>query len=365
MKQKGLTIDLKTVVLLVILVNVPFWVLAFFTLDQTRNVLDNERAADFRAIARRNAQTINYGVNHLVMETGTLSIHASLQDSVRRQNETYVGTDDAIRKKILDTEKMWLTPQANTMVSNILSSPASRYLRRFKEVNPGFKRITVTDRFGGVAAATAKTIDFDQADETWWQQAFKDGIVGGVVIEDVTFDPLTKLNALHIVVPIQEEGKDLVIGVVGALVDISDLFPLAAGVKIGATGETLLVKDDGTILAGDEVGIQPAVKLPYMDDIKDALQTNSKPDYITAFIPGGKKKVVAYVDSGLATTYPNLKWWAVVAQDDSEANAAIDTMTRKLLWAAMVVLIMITGLALYFSVHRRLPYTDLRQTEGE
>jgi hypothetical protein len=67
----------------------------------------------------------------------------------------------------------------------------------------------------------------------------------------------------------------------------------------------------------------------------------------------------------LATTYPNLKWWAIAAQDAAEANAAIDTMTRKMLWAAFVVLIIITGLALYLSTHRRMPYTDIQASEAE
>jgi hypothetical protein len=365
MKQDGLTVDLKTVVLLVIFVNLPFWVMAFFTLDQTRNVLSSEQASDFRAIARRNALTINYGVNHLVMELGTLAINTQVREVVHKQNSTYPGTSEGIQKKVQGIEKIWLTPQANSIVSEILGDPASRYLRQFMEVNRSFKRVTVTDRFGGVAAASTKTIDFDQGDEVWWQHSYKDGIVGAVVIEDVTFDPITKLNALHIVVPIQEEGKDQIIGVIGALVDISDLFPLASGVKIGSTGETLLVKDDGTILAGREGNLSPGEKLPYMDDIHNAQRTTLRPDFIQAIIPGGKQKVVSYQECGLATNYPDLKWWALVAQDSSEANAAIDTMTRKLLWAAIIVLIIITGLALYFSTHQRLHFTDLREEEAE
>lgn len=365
MKQTGMTVDLKTVVILVILVNVPFWVMAFFTLDQTRVALNEVLASDFRAIARRNALTIDYGVNHLVMEVGTLAINSMVKDAVRQQNASYPGQGEAIQKKVQDTEKIWLTPQANSLVTQILGSPASRFLRQFMEVNRSFKRITVTDRFGGVAAASMKTIDFDQADESWWRQAFKDGIMGGVIIEDVTLDPITKFNALHIIVPIQEEGKDMVLGLIGALVDISDLFPLASGVKIGSTGETLLVKDDGTLLAGSEVNIIPGQKIPYMDDIHAATQLITRPDFIQAVIPGGKKKVVSFQDTGLATAYPNLKWWAIVSQDASEANGAINTLTRKFLWAAIVVLILITGLALYFSTHRRLQFTDLKEMETE
>ncbi len=365
MKQTGMTVDLKTVVILVILVNVPFWVLAIFTLDQTRVALNDELASDFRAIARRNAITINYGVNHLVMEVGTLAINSMVKDAVRQQNASYPNQGEAIQKKVQGTDKIWLTPQVNSLVAQILGSPASRYLRQFMEVNRSFKRITVTDRFGAVAAASMKTINYDQAEESWWQQGFKDGIMGRVIIEDVTLDPITKFNALHIVVPIQEEGKDMVLGLIGALVDVSDLFPLASGVKIGSTGETLLVKDDGTLLAGSEGNISPGQKIPYMDDIHAASQMATRPDFIQGVIPGGKKKTVSFQDTGLATAYPDLKWWAVVSQDSTEANGAIDRMTRKFLWAALVVLVLITVLALYFSTHRRLQFTDLEEIETE
>ena len=76
-----------------------------------------------------------------------------------------------------------------------------------------------------------------------------------------------------IVVPVQEEGQDLVIGVIGAILDISDLFPLVSGVKIGSTGETLLVlvKEDGTIISGAEMPSALQEKLLYFEDRKSVV----------------------------------------------------------------------------------------------
>ena len=167
-------------------------------------------------------------------------------------------------------------------------------------------------------------------------------------------------------VPVQEEGQDLVSGVIGAILDISDLFPLVSGVKIGSTGETLLVlvKEDGTIISGAEMPSALQEKLLYFDDIKAAMEASTRPDFITATSPGRQKKIVSYADTGLSATYAALKWIAVVAQDANEANAAIDTMIQNLLWAALVVLVVITALALYLSTHRRLQFTDLHEAES-
>jgi Cache domain len=382
MKREGLSIDLRTVVILLIVVNVPLWAVAFFTVDQARNAFDDKLASDFRAIVKKNALTINYAINHLLVGAGTIAINPVIREIVRKQNNAYGSSFEEIQKRIKGIDKIWLTPQANSLVEQILSNPASKYLRQFVAVNPSFKRITVTDRFGAVAAANLKTVDYEQADEAWWRKTFKDGLIGSVVIEDVKFDPITKINSLHIAVPIQEENQELVIGTIGSVIDISDLFPLVSGVKIGSTGETLLVKEDGTVISGIETaGVvspspeQPAEpghllpslqeKIPYMDDIKSAMHATTKPDFILATAPGGHKKVVAFTDTGLSSTYPDLKWMTIVAQDRTEAHAAVNTMIRNLLWAALIVLVIITALALYLSTHRRLEFIDLREVETD
>jgi len=364
-RRDGLSIDLRTVVILLILVNVPLWALAFFTVGQVETSVEAKIADDFRAIAKKNAQTMNYAINHLVAEVATVAISTTVKDVVRKQNASYSGSPELIQKRISEIDKVWLTPESKPYAESILSNPASGFLRQFVAVNSNIKRITVTDRMGAVAAANLKTVDYDQADEPWWRETFKDGVTGSVVIEDVTADLITKANSLHVAIPILEEGQDTVIGTIGAMVDIRDLYPLVTGVKIGSTGETLLVKEDGTIIAGAELDSKPASQLAYMDDIRDAMHSQTKPDFITATAPGGIKKAVAFLDTGLSATYPALKWLTVVEQDYQETHAVVDNLIRKLLLAVLGVLVCITGLALYLSTHRRLHFTDISGSEIE
>ena len=364
-KRDGLSIDLRTVVILLILVNVPLWALAFLTVGQVESSVEAKIADDFRAITRKNAQTMNYAINHLVAEVATVAISPAIKEIVRRQNASYSGTPQLIQKRISEIDKLWLTPQSKPYADAILSNSASQFLRQFAGVHPSVKRITVTDRMGAVAAANVKTVDYDQADEAWWRETYKDGVTGSVVIEDVTADLITKANSLHIAVPILEDGQDVVIGTIGNIVDISDLFPLVTGVKVGRTGETLLVKDDGTIIAGAELDSKSSRQLAYIDDIRNAMHSQTKPDFITATAPGGVKKSVAYLDTGLSATYPALKWLTIVEQDYSETHAIVDTLIRKLSLAMLGVLVCITGLALYLSTHRRLDITDISEAEIE
>ena len=85
-RRDGLTINLRTVIILLILVNVPLWALAFLTVGQVETSVEAKIADDFRAITRKNAQTMNYAINHLVAEVATLAISPSVKEVVRKQN---------------------------------------------------------------------------------------------------------------------------------------------------------------------------------------------------------------------------------------------------------------------------------------
>ena len=105
-KRDGLSIDLRTVVILLILVNVPLWALAFFTVGQVESSVEAKIADDFRAITRKNAQTMNYAINHLVAEVATLAITPSVKEIVRKQNSSYSGSAELIQKRINEIDRV-------------------------------------------------------------------------------------------------------------------------------------------------------------------------------------------------------------------------------------------------------------------
>lgn len=377
-------IDLRTAVIVLILANLPTWIVIFFTVDQAKTAIEEEVAANFRAISGNNAATMSYAVNNLVREVETLAANAAVRAAIVAGNASYPRSPDAVRRRITAIERTWLEPQGEATVQRILSNPASRYLRRFVTINPAFRRLTVTDRFGGTVAANVKPIDFEQGDEPWWRQSFKEGVTGQVVIEDVRFDPLTRINVLHIVVPVANESPEEVIGVIGVAVDISDLFLLVTGTPIGATGNMSLAREDGTIIGGEVVDFPPAqagettaaeseasghlvaaqlMEVPYFDEILNALRQPGQPDFIEATALGGGRKMVAFRQLGLSSKYPQLRWISIVEQDVSETHIAVDTMNRHLLLAALGILVVTIGLAIYLATHGKMEVTDIAETK--
>ncbi len=204
----------------------------------------------------------------------------------------------------------------------------------------------------------------------------------GWSIEDVRFDPLTEINVLHIVVPVVNAMPEEVMGVIGVAIDISDLFPLVAGTRIGATGTMLLAREDGTIIGSEMADFPPTqpvdstaaesqasghlvapqlMEVPYFDDIRSALRQPSQPDVITATALGGRRKMVAFRQLGLSSDYPQLRWISIVEQDLSEIHTAVNTMDRHLLLAALGILVVTIGMAIYLSTHRKLEVTDIAE----
>lgn len=378
-------IDLRTAVIVLILANLPTWIVIFFTIDQAKTAIEEEVAANFRAISGNNAATMSYAVNNLVREVETLAANAAVQAAIVAGNASYPRSPDAVRRKITAIERAWLEPRGEATVQRILSNPASRYLRRFVTINSAFRRITVTDRFGGTVAANVKPIDFEQGDEPWWRQSFRDGVSGQVVIEDVRFDPLTQINVLHIVVPVVNKAPEEVIGVIGVAVDISDLFLLVTGTPIGATGNMSLAREDGTVIGGEVVDFPSAqagdststvseasghlvaaqlMEVPYFDEILNALRQPGQPDFIEATALGGGRKMVAFRQVPLSSKYPQLRWISIVEQDMSETHIAVDTMNRHLLLAALGILVVTIGLAIYLATHGKMEVTDIAETKA-
>ena len=61
-------------------------------------------------------------------------------------------------------------PLDSPEVQSVLHNELAAKLRAFQRANPLFVEILVADSEGRLLAATGKTTDYDQSDESWWRQ---------------------------------------------------------------------------------------------------------------------------------------------------------------------------------------------------
>ncbi|MEI8176755.1 MAG: ATP-binding protein, partial [Candidatus Omnitrophota bacterium] len=134
-----------------------------------------------------------------------------------------------------------------------LQSVMSVKLKSIVDIDPAVAEMFLTDRYGGLAAASGKTSDFYQADELWWQKAYREG-AGAVFIGDVELDESSGSISIPMAMPVKN-NDGAVIGICKESIDVSIFFDTLDSFKLGKTGHAAMVSKTG--LAIFHQGIKP------------------------------------------------------------------------------------------------------------
>lgn len=196
------------------------------------------------------AQMIGNVVSEQIADLHAWTWMSEVNDLVTAQDaagESIRQTDFMAQVEDLDRRWPALDPDSPE-VSGLLTNRTAQFIKLYKGSHPLFVEIFVTDRKGRLIAASNKTTDYWQADETWWKKAFRMRR-SQVWVEGIHFDESALAYSLDVAIPIFREPDDLVVGVVKAVIDTSPLFaslPAQAGTE-GFSHDVL--SSDGQIVA--------------------------------------------------------------------------------------------------------------------
>ena len=339
---------------------IPICFVGLLAITRADTTLEQTAGTDFKTLAQIKAAQVANFIHERVAEVRNLSIGLAVANAVAAANQKYQGRSDAeILAAAANTTKIWNTPAADPLVTEILSTPASRSLRKHQQYDPSFLRITVTDIRGAVVAATHKPVVYSQADDEHWRNTYADGR-GAVDVTDVLYDDVTKSNYVGIGMPILEEGSSRLIGTIDVLMEVSAIFPLLRDVQLGRTGRLMLVQDDGTVVAAPGVSTAAKMKAEEYAAIRDALGTVSgrQTGYIVASFRDSRQ-LIGFADTGLKDDYPKLGWVVLAAEDTREALASVRTVDRVLALMSVLGLLGVVLFCVYVFLHRQQSYEDL------
>jgi hypothetical protein len=334
---------------------VPLSILGLYLTTQSDRSLEQTVGTHFKVIAERASTEVSHSISDLVIAVGKMAIEPAVQDAITSANHSYQGLSDAaISAKVEKIKTAWNTAEVNSLVKDMLSSRASRWLSHCREIDPRFLRVTVTDEKGAAVAATHKPADYFQADEKYWQPVRADGR-GAINLTDILYDANTRSNYIGISVPVLDEISNRFIGAMNALVDVSSLFLLLNPESIGPTAQTLLVKDDGTVISAANANLSMKLKSEEYAAVHDAQGTlqGSQTGYVVTTMASGVRRLVGFADTGLKQDYGNLGWIVLVSQDEKEATAPIRAVGHFAFLMVLLGLLMVTLLAVFFFLHRR------------
>jgi signal transduction histidine kinase len=163
-------------------------------------------------------------------------------------NKAYQSMDDsAIESTLAEMDRKWdkADPDA-TLVKKYLETKTSDSIKDVLRARPSIFEILITDKFGGLVAASYKPAKFNQSGQDWWKGAF-DGGKGKTYVGDIETDDLTRSLVIPISMPIRNKDGSIA-GILKETISIDRLFGRLKDFKIGKTGHAVLVDRNGYIL---------------------------------------------------------------------------------------------------------------------
>jgi methyl-accepting chemotaxis protein PixJ len=152
------------------------------------------------------------------------------------------AADEAFEQRLAGQSPETLDQQFADDPSLGTSPEAASYLASQIETSGAFAEMFFTDANGYNAAYSAKTSDFVQSDEEWWQAAW----AKGVDVSPIAYDDSAQTFSSDIAVRIDSaDGKKL--GVLKAVLDLGVVQQIADG--LSEDRNITILNEDGLILA--------------------------------------------------------------------------------------------------------------------
>jgi signal transduction histidine kinase len=216
-------------------------------------------------------------------------------------------------------------------------------LKALSEDEGNMGEVFITDRFGGLVAASSKTSDYFQADEDWWQKVYNGGN-GGDYIGDISFDPSSDKWGITLAVPIRDSAGNF-IGVCKAFLEAGGFFKPLQDFKIGKTGHASLINGKGDIIFHE--GVEPMTFKFCKGDCLEAVNSGTAPYIITdkLSVHDGKIFLVSADIPASLFSDGNTSWKILIAQDELEAFAPVNKFLFILVvvWSCMIVVMLPVG----------------------
>ncbi|MBL8058289.1 MAG: methyl-accepting chemotaxis protein [Anaerolineales bacterium] len=330
--NKVLALVLAVVCLAVgLLTAFTYWAVAADAAERTRTELQLLAGE----IVQRAAEPVQASVG--ILETLALSPDVVATAAAGNLTAAVVTAED-----VAALDQAWKdgAPAAEPLVAQLEQNGLSGRLRQFAQQFPQFVEVFVTDARGLNVAMTARTGDYLQADEGWWEAAYAGG-TGALYIGDFEYDDSTKTWAVNIGVPIYAAGAPTVVGILRGTADISHLVQTLAAVRFGQTGQVLLVDRAGSILYSKLPAFMnqplPEGRLKALAEAGQSTAVGGIPDLV------GRAAIVADAPLTGPMAEP-LGWSLFVQQDEAEVRAGLVTVVVQALLVALAVAFLL-GLA--------------------
>jgi GAF domain-containing protein/HAMP domain-containing protein len=340
-------------------------VLGAFMYITTSNNLRANLERELTAQATDRATRIGNLLNEQITALTTLSLNEALQDAVKTQNGSYVGSATAIQATLDTLDAQWRAADAadnnnDFLVQWNLTNTVARELIEYQQIFPDNVEVFATDVYGGLVGTTNRTSDYYQADEGWWQAAYNNG-EGAVYISEPEFDESAGAVAVLIALPLRNQDTGEITGILRTTYIVSPLESILTE-KFGQTAEADLYIPGEVITHFQEGEFVPAEP----EEFK-ALQAAAGQGLVEMDYEGTSSVVVqAPVQTLVGNSFVDkLGWMVVFHQQRDDAFAPMSSQVLGIVIVLAVVVALAAAAAYFLSLVLVRPILRLTATAEE
>ena len=331
----------KLIISFIFMSVVTLGILAVFNQITTTNILTENLGRELNGVAESRGNRIGDLLNEQINALTVMALNEVIQEDIYTSNELYTGDQNSILAEIEQLDQQWRAADAadnnnEALVKDRLTNQTARELRAFQNAFPNNAEIFATDIYGAVTGSTARTSDYYQADEEWWQAAYNQG-AGDIYISVPEFDDSVGKVSLQIAIPIVGKETNRIVGVLRTTYLLSSLTTILDE-SFGETGETdLYFPGDFPVNYPqfvDQGSIEPVPNATY----EQILETFDKP-YLEMYFEGANSIVSQAPVTSLQgnPAVDNLGWFIVVYQNSDEVLQPVGVQTRTTLVLVIVI----------------------------
>jgi nitrate/nitrite-specific signal transduction histidine kinase len=314
--------------------------------DRTsRAGLTTQAGANLKGLAESQALTIGDLLSKQVDTLEALSLNHILQDAAAAANASYPDDQATAQANIEKLDQQWRSAHDATdpLLQSVLNNQAAEELRGFSSRFSDNVEVFVTDKYGANVAASNRTSDYYQADEAWWQGAYRGG-QGDIFIGVPAFDESSASYSVNIAVPLYEPGTRKVFGILRTTYRAGALSAALFSTQFGQKVDAYLLLPDGQLLnpKGTAALADPAF-LAQLKASADKTYTQLTVEEASKLV---SQSPIASLDPEEGEIVTRLGWTIVALQDPAEALRSVNAATRTILVASLGALLVAGLLAL-------------------
>lgn len=323
----------------------------------TTNTVTNQIGQQLNAAADARSIIIGDYLNAQVEVLKTLALDETVRQSVTAANALKPDLND-----IFQLDEQWqqavTTGTNDSLINSRLTNSLSNNLRAFQSISPEHVEVFVTDKLGALVASTAITSDYYQADEVWWQSAYRQE---DAYISLPVFDESANALSILVAVPIYDTRQGNLIGILRTTISIHGLISIIDD-PIGETGEVDLFFPDHTMLDTKQLEYEEI-----NPESLSAIENLTSQVYLRTLFEE-EDRIMARTEvrsQSPASKVNELGWSVIVSQDTNEALAPVGKQLRVSSFYGTLMAGVAALLSLVLAQRISNPIINLTQTANE